>query len=58
MSDTALIVSLVKNVSSGTGERKLVTKGINGNLFDHLCFAQHFYSRNVVVFKFEVMLCY
>ena len=52
MSDTALIVSLVKNVSSGTGERKFKRE------FDHLCFAQHFYSRDVVVSKFEDMFCY
>ena len=33
MSDIVLIVSLVKNVSSGTGEkRKKVAKGIKGNL--------------------------
>ena len=54
MSDTALIVSLVKIVSSGTGERKLQ----RGNLYDHLCFAQHFYSRDVIVSKFEAMFCY
>ena len=39
-------------------EHEKVTKGINGNLFDHLCFAQHFYSRDVTVSKFEVMFYY
>ena len=57
MSDTALIVSLVKKCFV-RNMRKKVTKGINGNLFDHLCFAQHFYSRDVIVSKFEAMFYY
>ena len=40
MSEIVLIVSLVKKCFARNRRKKKVTKGINGNLFDHLCFAQ------------------
>ena len=54
MSEIVLIVSLVKKCFV-RNRRKKVTKGINGNLFDHLCFAC---SRDLIFSKYEAMFCY